>query len=126
MPNPFELLPIRSVNLPHRVVLPMCEYARADGLANDRHLVRLGSRAVGGTGVVMTDDDVTTERPIGPADLRIWRDGALFNCGLPPRKRHRFHRRVVWFNNRQSRGENAIRFNPPGGWQVWRNRYGQR
>jgi 2,4-dienoyl-CoA reductase-like NADH-dependent reductase (Old Yellow Enzyme family) len=44
------------VTLPNRIVVsPMCEYSSTNGFANDWHLVHLGSRAVGGAGLVMTE-----------------------------------------------------------------------
>src|ERR1039458_2456294 len=76
MPNLFDPLAIRDVTLPNRIVVsPMCEYSSIDGFANDWHLVHLGSRAVGGAGLVMTEATaVTPEGRISPADLGIWRD----------------------------------------------------
>jgi len=44
------------VTLPNRIVVsPRCEYSSTNGFANDWHLVHLGSRAVGGAGLVMTE-----------------------------------------------------------------------
>ena len=44
-------LTIRGVTLRNRIVMsPMCQYSSDEGLANDWHLVHLGSRAVGGVG----------------------------------------------------------------------------
>jgi 2,4-dienoyl-CoA reductase-like NADH-dependent reductase (Old Yellow Enzyme family) len=76
MPNLFDPLPIRDVTLPNRIVVsPMCEYSSTNGFANDWHLVHLGSRAVGGAGLVMTEAAaVTPEGRISPQDLGIWSD----------------------------------------------------
>ncbi|UFS72510.1 NADH:flavin oxidoreductase/NADH oxidase [Geomonas sp. RF6] len=76
MPHLFEPLPLRSVTLPNRItVSPMCEYSSIDGFANDWHFVHLGSRAVGGAGLVMTEAAaVTPEGRISPQDLGVWRD----------------------------------------------------
>lgn len=76
MPHLFDPLPIRSVSFPNRVfVSPMCEYSSVDGFANDWHLVHLGSRAVGGAGLVFTEASaVTPEGRISPEDLGIWQD----------------------------------------------------
>jgi 2,4-dienoyl-CoA reductase-like NADH-dependent reductase (Old Yellow Enzyme family) len=76
MPNLFDTLSIRDVTLPNRIVVsPMCEYSSTDGFANDWHLVHLGSRAVGGAGLVMTEASaVTPEGRISPQDLGIWSD----------------------------------------------------
>lgn len=76
MPNLFDPLSIRDLTLPNRIVVsPMCEYSSIDGFANDWHLVHLGSRAVGGAGLVMTEASaVTPEGRISPEDLGIWSD----------------------------------------------------
>lgn len=53
----------------------MCEYSSADGHASDWHLVHLGSRAVGGAGLVLTEATaVSPEARISPHDLGIWKD----------------------------------------------------
>ena len=53
----------------------MCEYSSLDGFANDWHLVHLGSRAVGGAGLVLTEAiAVSAEGRISPSDLGIWKD----------------------------------------------------
>lgn len=76
MSHLFDPLAIRSVTFPNRVfVSPMCEYSSEDGFANDWHFVHLGSRAVGGAGLVMTEATaVTAEGRISPEDLGIWKD----------------------------------------------------
>jgi 2,4-dienoyl-CoA reductase-like NADH-dependent reductase (Old Yellow Enzyme family) len=76
MAHLFDPLNLRGVTLRNRIVVsPMCEYSSRDGLANDWHLVHLGSRAVGGAGLVMTEAAaVTPEGRITPADLGIYRD----------------------------------------------------
>ena len=72
----FDPLPLRGVTFPNRIfVSPMCEYSSEDGFANDWHLVHLGSRAVGGAGLVMTEATaVTPEGRISPQDLGLWTD----------------------------------------------------
>jgi 2,4-dienoyl-CoA reductase-like NADH-dependent reductase (Old Yellow Enzyme family) len=72
----FSSLEIRDVKLRNRIgVSPMCEYSSQDGLANDWHLVHLGSRAVGGAAMVMTEASaVLPEGRISPLDLGIWSD----------------------------------------------------
>jgi 2,4-dienoyl-CoA reductase-like NADH-dependent reductase (Old Yellow Enzyme family) len=67
---------IRGVTLRNRVVMsPMCQYCARDGFADDWHLVHLGSRAVGGVGLVIVEATaVTPEGRITPADLGIWDD----------------------------------------------------
>jgi 2,4-dienoyl-CoA reductase-like NADH-dependent reductase (Old Yellow Enzyme family) len=76
MPHLFDPLAIRGVTFPNRIfVSPMCEYSSADGFANDWHFVHLGTRAVGGAGLVFTEATaVTPEGRISPEDLGIWKD----------------------------------------------------
>jgi len=76
MAHLFEPLTVRGVTFPNRVfVSPMCEYSSRDGFANDWHFVHLGSRAVGGAGLVFTEATaVTPEGRISPEDLGIWKD----------------------------------------------------
>jgi 2,4-dienoyl-CoA reductase-like NADH-dependent reductase (Old Yellow Enzyme family) len=77
----FSPLQIGSVTLSNRaVVSPMCEYSSEDGFANDWHLVHLGSRAVGGAGLVFTEATaVTPEGRISPQDLGLWKDEHIAN-----------------------------------------------
>src|SRR5450755_2008376 len=76
MPHLFDPLSIRDVTFANRVfVSPMCEYSSSDGYASDWHLVHLGSRAVGGAGLVLTEATaVLPEGRISPQDLGIWKD----------------------------------------------------
>jgi 2,4-dienoyl-CoA reductase-like NADH-dependent reductase (Old Yellow Enzyme family) len=53
----------------------MCQYSAEDGFVNDWHLVHLGSRAVGGAGLVVVEATaVSPEGRISPADTGIWSD----------------------------------------------------
>jgi len=53
----------------------MCQYSSVDGLATDWHLVHLGSRAVGGAGLVMVEATAVEARGrISPADMGLWSD----------------------------------------------------
>ena len=63
--TPFRL---RRLLLANRVVVsPMCQYSAEDGTPNDWHLVHLGSRAVGGAGLVVAEmTDVSREARISP------------------------------------------------------------
>lgn len=72
----FEPLRIRSIEFRNRIaVSPMCEYSSVDGFANDWHLVHLGSRAVGGAGLVLTEAAaISPEGRITSDDLGIWKD----------------------------------------------------
>ena len=69
-------LTIRGVTFRNRIVMsPMCQYSSREGLADDWHLVHLGSRAVGGTGLVMVEATaVTRDGRISPGDMGIWGD----------------------------------------------------
>ena len=79
MPGLFDPLAIRDLTFANRVfVSPMCQYSSHDGYANDWHFVHLGSRAVGGAGLVMTEATaVLPEGRISPQDLGIWNDGHI-------------------------------------------------
>ncbi|HKM54457.1 MAG TPA: NADH:flavin oxidoreductase/NADH oxidase [Isosphaeraceae bacterium] len=72
----FRPLTIRGVTFRHRVAMsPMCQYSSADGMANDWHLVHLGSRAAGGVALVMVEASaVTRDGRITPGDMGIWDD----------------------------------------------------
>jgi 2,4-dienoyl-CoA reductase-like NADH-dependent reductase (Old Yellow Enzyme family) len=69
-------LTLRSLTLRNRIAMaPMCQYSAKEGMANDWHLVHLGSRAVGGTGLVIVEaTGVTWDGRITPGDLGIWSD----------------------------------------------------
>lgn len=72
----FQPLKIRDIELKNRIIVsPMCQYSSEDGFANDWHFVHLGSRAVGGASLVITEATaVTPEGRISPFDLGIWKD----------------------------------------------------
>jgi 2,4-dienoyl-CoA reductase-like NADH-dependent reductase (Old Yellow Enzyme family) len=72
----FSPLQIREIEFKNRIVVsPMCEYSSEDGFANNWHLVHLGSRAVGGAALVMTEATaVSPEGRISPGDLGLWKD----------------------------------------------------
>lgn len=72
----FTPYTLRDVTFRNRVVVsPMCEYSSVDGFPNDWHTVHLGSRAVGGAGLVLTEASaVTADGRISPADLGIYSD----------------------------------------------------
>ncbi|HEU4678681.1 MAG TPA: NADH:flavin oxidoreductase/NADH oxidase, partial [Terrimicrobiaceae bacterium] len=69
-------LTIRGVTFRNRIAMaPMCQYSAEDGFAHDWHLVHLGSRAVGGVGLVIVEaTGVTGNGRISPGDLGIWKD----------------------------------------------------
>jgi len=72
----FDPLTLRGITFRNRIfVSPMCEYSAEAGLPNDWHVVHLGSRAVGGAGLVLTEATaVCPEGRISPADTGLWND----------------------------------------------------
>lgn len=74
MPHLFSSFTLRGVTLRNRIgVSPMCQYSSEEGMASDWHLVHLGSRAVGGAGLVLTEAAAVAPRGrISPYDLGIW------------------------------------------------------
>lgn len=72
----FSPLTIRNITFGNRIVVsPMCQYSSEDGFANDWHFVHLGSRSVGGAGLVISEaTSVCPEGRITPGDLGIWKD----------------------------------------------------
>lgn len=72
----FTPLQVREVTCRNRIfVSPMCQYSSHDGMPTDWHLVHLGSRAVGGAGLVMVEATaVSAEGRISPDDSGIWAD----------------------------------------------------
>ncbi|MGU3293736.1 NADH:flavin oxidoreductase/NADH oxidase [Williamsia sp. M5A3_1d] len=77
-PALFESLTLRSLTVPNRVWLsPMCQYScfERDGIPTDWHLVHLGSHAVGGFGLILTEAAaVVPEGRISPEDAGIWNE----------------------------------------------------
>ncbi|MBO9539777.1 NADH:flavin oxidoreductase/NADH oxidase [bacterium] len=75
----FEPWALRALEFRNRIgVSPMCQYSCEDGFANDWHLVHLGSRAIGGAGLVMVE--ATAVEPIGrisPQDMGLWSDAHI-------------------------------------------------
>ena len=76
MAHLFEPLQLREVSFRNRIMVsPMCQYSCKDGLANDWHMVHLGSRAVGGAALVMVEaTGVTPDARISAADHGLWSD----------------------------------------------------
>jgi 2,4-dienoyl-CoA reductase-like NADH-dependent reductase (Old Yellow Enzyme family) len=72
----FSTFRLRDVEFRNRVfVSPMCQYSSRDGLPGEWHLVHLGSRAVGGAGLVCAE--ATAVSPVGrisPGDTGLWSD----------------------------------------------------
>ena len=76
MANLFQEFRLKDVVLRNRIaVSPMCQYSSDNGFPNEWHFVHLGSRAVGGAGLVMVEATaVTPEGRISPADSGIYLD----------------------------------------------------
>jgi 2,4-dienoyl-CoA reductase-like NADH-dependent reductase (Old Yellow Enzyme family) len=129
MPNLFSPLTIKDIEFKNRIaVSPMCEYSSEDGFATNWHLVHLGSRAVGGAALVITEAiAVSPEGRITYADLGIYKDehiaklkeindfihahGAIAGTQLAHAGRKASHQRP-WDGGAQ------IAPNEPNGWQT--------
>ena len=76
MPHLFSPIKIKNIEFKNRLVVsPMCEYSSEDGFANTWHLVHLGSRAVGGAALIITEASaVSPEGRISYGDLGIYKD----------------------------------------------------
>ncbi len=125
----FKLLTIKSITFKNRIVIsPMCEYSSVDGFANNWHFVHLGSRAVGGAGLIITEAAaVSSEARITPDDLGIWKDehiielkkivgfihdhGSVAGIQLAHAGRKASHQ-SPW------KGSSLIPSNEPEGWQT--------
>jgi 2,4-dienoyl-CoA reductase-like NADH-dependent reductase (Old Yellow Enzyme family) len=72
----FEPLKLRELVLPTRIGMsPMCQYSAHDGMAGDWHFVHYGSRAVGGSSLILVEfTAVAPEGRISPGDLGLWKD----------------------------------------------------
>ena len=72
----FQPFRLKDITLRNRIaVSPMCQYSAHDGMATDWHLVHLGSRAIGGAGLVIVEATaISPEGRISPSDTGIWSD----------------------------------------------------
>jgi 2,4-dienoyl-CoA reductase-like NADH-dependent reductase (Old Yellow Enzyme family) len=79
MTHLFDPLKIKDVTLRNRIgVSPMCQYSSDDGRATDWHMVHLGSRAVGGAGLIVAEATaVSPEGRITPYDAGLWSDDQI-------------------------------------------------
>ena len=70
----FSAFSLRGLEFRNRVfVSPMCQYSSREGLPNEWHMVHLGSRAVGGAGLVCAEATaVSPEGRISPGDTGLW------------------------------------------------------
>src|SRR5215831_18580311 len=71
----FAPLQLREITFRNRIgVSPMCQYSAEDGFVTPWHKVHLGSRAVGGAGVVFMEATAVEPRGrISPWDTGIWK-----------------------------------------------------
>lgn len=72
----FSSLSIKSLEIKNRIfVSPMCQYSSNDGMPTDWHFVHLGSRAVGGAGLIIVEATaVSPEGRISPDDSGMWNE----------------------------------------------------
>ena len=79
MPHLFEPFTIRGVTLRNRIgVPPMCMYSYNDGFSNDWQALHLGTRAVGGAGLIIAEaTSVEPRGRISPYDVGIWSDAHI-------------------------------------------------
>ncbi|MGH9346955.1 MAG: bifunctional salicylyl-CoA 5-hydroxylase/oxidoreductase [Vicinamibacterales bacterium] len=100
--TPFRL---RDLLIANRVVVsPMCQYVADDGTVGDWHVVHLGSRAIGGAGLVMAEmTDVSRDARISP-----------WCAGLYKREHAEAWRRVVEFVHRESDAKIGIQLGHAG------------
>lgn len=106
-PPPPLFIPyrLRGMELNNRVVLsPMCMYSAEDGVPNDFHLVHLGSRAMGGAGLLFTEmTNVSAEGRISPGCTGIYSDA-----------QEKAWKRIVDFVHGQSQGKIALQLGHAG------------
>ncbi|HEX6669638.1 MAG TPA: FAD-dependent monooxygenase, partial [Gemmatimonadales bacterium] len=104
-PPLFTPYRLRDLVLPNRIVVSsMCQYRADDGMPNDWHLVHLGSRAIGGAGLVMTEmTDVSREGRISPGC-----------AGMYLREHVTGWRRIVEFVHRESEAKIGIQLSHAG------------
>lgn len=74
--NLFSPIHIRSLTLKNRIALsPMQQYSAKNGVPDNWHLVHLGSRAVGGAGLILTECTAVSEEGLATlSDVGIWND----------------------------------------------------
>lgn len=104
-PPIFTPLRLRGLVLENRIaVSPMCMYSAEDGVVGDWHLVHLGSRAIGGAGLVYAEATaISPEARISPGDSGIW-DGRHVTAW----------RRVTDFIHANSRAKTCLQLSHAG------------
>jgi anthraniloyl-CoA monooxygenase len=104
-PPMFTPVRLRDLRLDNRVaVSPMCQYIAADGMPSDWHLVHLGSRAMGGAGLVFTEmTNVSAEGRISPGCTGLYRAEHVGGW-----------QRIVEFVHRNTRAKIAVQLGHAG------------
>ena len=76
MSHLFSPLTIKDITLRNRIgVAPMCQYQAVNGVAQAWHMAQLGSKAVGGAGLVMVEATaVLPEGRITPGCMGLWNE----------------------------------------------------
>jgi anthraniloyl-CoA monooxygenase len=105
VPPMFTPYTVRGVTLKNRVVVsPMAQYSCTDGIPGEFHLVHLGSRALGGAGMVVAEMSCTSaDARITPGCPGLW-NGAQRDAW----------RRIVDFVHRESDAKIAIQLGHAG------------
>lgn len=110
MPHLFEPLTLRGLTLKNRIMMsPMCQYCGGDdALADDWHLIHYGSRAVGGTGLVMLESTSVESRGRGSVGhLGIFEERHVAPLARVAAACHRFGAKVgiqLGHSGRKARG----------------------
>jgi anthraniloyl-CoA monooxygenase len=101
----FTPLRLRELVIENRVVVsPMDQYSAVDGVPTDWHFVHLGSRAIGGAGLVYVEMTcVSPEGRISPGDTGLWNEA----------QRDAF-RRIVDFCHQNSRAKMCMQLGHSG------------
>ncbi|MEO5617486.1 MAG: bifunctional salicylyl-CoA 5-hydroxylase/oxidoreductase [Candidatus Eisenbacteria bacterium] len=104
-PPMFAPFRLRGLELPNRIaVSPMCQYQAEDGMPGDWHMVHLGSRAMGGAGLVFAEmTDVSPEARISPGCTGLYRPEHAAGW-----------KRIVDFVHRESAAKMAIQLGHAG------------
>ena len=126
----FEPLELGELTLENRILIaPMCQYSAEDGRATDWHMMHLGTLALSGAGLLITEAAaVSPEGRITPADLGLYSDETEAALGrvLAAMRRHspmpvavqlahagrKASSRAPWDGGQQ------IPPDAPGGWQT--------
>ena len=101
----FTYFRLRGMDLENRIVIsPMCQYSAVEGEPNDWHMVHLGSRCLGGAGLIFTEMTV------------VARDGRISHgcTGIYNDKQCQAWKRIVNFVHTQSRSKICLQLGHAG------------